>query len=359
MLTNKHKPKKLEHIKGQDLQIKQLKKLVLEKKPILIYGDTGTGKTASVHALVNELDYELLELNASDYRNKEEIENIIGNSTKQLSLFNKQKLILIDEIDGINTKDRGCIQALIKIIKESTFPIIVIANDIWDQKFKDLRKTCNLIEFNKPNYLDIYNILNEITEKENKKIDTSTLKEISRLSEGDVRAAINDLNTILNNGDLEDIYSRERKQKLLNVLKFIFKSKDLKLILSNFNSLDENLDEVFLWLEENIPLEYDNISINKAHNNLSKADVFRGRIIRWQYYRFLVYQSLLMSAGVSLSKEKKNNNFINYKRNSRILKMWLSKRKNAKILEKTEFIKENCNMSLKKARNELNYMKFL
>jgi len=359
MLTDKHKPKKLEDIKGQDLQIKQLKKLVLEKKPVLIYGEVGVGKTASVHALANELDFELLEINASDYRNKEEIEGIIGNSSKQLSLFNKPKLILIDEIDGINAKDRGCIQALIKIIKESSYSIVIIANDIWDQKFNDLRKVCNLIEFEKLKYLDINEILKEILNKENKKVENMILKEISLLSEGDARAAINDLNVILNKGTLKDLYNRERKQKLANVLKFIFKSKELKLILDNFNGLDENLDEVFLWLEENIPLEYDNPSINNAYNNLSKADVFRGRIRNWQYYRFLVYQSLLMSAGVALSKEKKNNNFIGYKRNSRILKVWLSKRKNAGIIEKAEFVRENCNMSLKKSRNELNYMRFI
>jgi len=359
MLINKHKPKKLEDIKGQEFQIKQLKKLVLEKKPVLIYGEVGIGKTSSVHALANELDFELMEMNASDYRNKDEIESIIGNSSKQLSLFNKQKLILIDEIDGINRKDRGCIQALTKIIKESFYPIVIIANDVWDPKFKDLRKSCTVIEFEKLKCLDINEILREITEKENKKIDPLIIKEISLLSEGDARAAINDLNTILNNGTLKDLYHRERKQKLLNALKFVFKSKDLDLILKNFNNLDENLDEVLLWLEENIPLEYDNLAINKAYNNLSKADVFRGRIRKWQYWRFLVYQSLLMSAGVALSKENKNSRFIGYKRNSRILKLWISKRKYARIMEKAEFVGENCNMSIKKSRNELAYMRFL
>ena len=114
-----------------------------------------------------------------------------------------------------------------------------------------------------------------------------------------------------------------------------------------------------LWLEENIPREYDNEELEKAFNSLSRADVFRGRIRRWQYYRFLVYQSLLMSAGVSLAKKQANNKFTNYQRTSRILKIWIMNMKNAK---RKEFVKElapKVHLSPKKLIKELPYMQFL
>ena len=61
---------------------------------------------------------------------------------------------------------------------------------------------------------------------------------------------------------------------------------------------------------------------------LSKADVFRGRIRRWQHWRFLVYQNALMTAGVALAKQEKHKQFISYKRSTRILEIWKVSQKN-------------------------------
>src|SRR3989344_3841321 len=105
MLINKYVPRTLKEIKGQEKPLLELKKYVLNKKPVLIYGKVGVGKTSSIHALANDLGYEILEVNASDLRNKEQIQNVVVNNIKQKSLFGKEKIVLIDEIDGINSED--------------------------------------------------------------------------------------------------------------------------------------------------------------------------------------------------------------------------------------------------------------
>ncbi|MCK4919342.1 MAG: hypothetical protein KAS01_03050, partial [Candidatus Pacebacteria bacterium] len=48
-----------------------------------------------------------------------------------------------------------------------------------------------------------------------------------------------------------------------------------------------------------------------------------------QYWRFLVYQSFFLSAGISSSTKLKYQKFTQYKRPTRILKIWLANRKNA------------------------------
>jgi len=70
MLINKYKPKTLKEIIGQEKPLEELKKYVLNNKPVLIQGNVGIGKTTSIHALANDLDYEILEINAGDLRNK-------------------------------------------------------------------------------------------------------------------------------------------------------------------------------------------------------------------------------------------------------------------------------------------------
>ena len=92
MLLNKYKPKSLNEIIGQDNAISKLRKAVNEKKPALIYGVPGIGKSSSVYALAKDVGYEIIEVNASDYRNKEQIDEKVGGSAKQASLFSKGKI---------------------------------------------------------------------------------------------------------------------------------------------------------------------------------------------------------------------------------------------------------------------------
>ena len=150
----KYNPEKLKEIIGQDT-----KKILLwlerpRKKALLIYGPTGVGKTASIYALAREKDYEILELNSSYFRKKDQIKNIVGEASQQKSLFSKNKLILIDEVDGISGRyDYGGLAELNKVIDKSKHPIILTANDVSDSKFSTLRKKCELVEFGHVDYL--------------------------------------------------------------------------------------------------------------------------------------------------------------------------------------------------------------
>jgi len=355
MLINKYKPGSLKEIFGHNSQIQELKKNILLKKPVLIYGGTGIGKTATVYALCNDLDYEILEVNSSDLRNKEQIDTIVKNNLQQKSLFQKEKLVLIDEVDGINAKDRGGLQELIKLFEDAKYPIVLIANNPWDSKFKTLRKNCKLIEFKKLDKELVFNIINGINKKEKLNISQEFLKEISKNSDGDLRSAILDLEPARFGKEGLDL--RERKESIFNILKEVFNKRKVNFNL--FNNLDEDLNEIMLWLEENIPKEYYDEELNKAFDFLSKADVYKGRILRRQYYRFLVYQNLLMQAGTSLAKNKENNNFTSYQRTSRILKIWIYNIKNAKRKEFVKNLAPELHLSSKKLNQELRYMNFL
>ena len=355
MLLNKYKPQSLKEILGQDSAISKLRKSVEEKKSVLIHGVPGIGKSSSVYALAKDLGYEIMEVNASDYRNKDQIDEKIGGSVRQMSLFSKGKIILIDEIDGLNRKDRGAISEIVSILKETGHAVVIVGNDIWDSKFKALRRSCELIQFEKLNYIDVLKILKNIMIKEDIKSEGLDLRSLAVNCKGDARSAINDLELLMISKD--EISERDKKETISNALKVIFKSKDQKEIFKRVGLLDEKLDDVLLWLEENIPYEYENVE--GAYNYLSKADVFRGRIRKWQYWRYLVYQNALMNLGVAFSKDKASDNFVSYKRNSRILKIWINNRRSNVKKEMAEKLCEDLHMSKRKFMNEYNYMRFL
>jgi len=329
-LTEKYRPKNLNEIKGQNIAIEKLLIFIKnfpEKKALILSGPAGIGKSSLAYALANETNSEIIELNASDLRNKEQVARIIGQASKQQSLFKKNKILLVDEVDGISRDDSGGLQKLTELIQKTNFPVIITANDIWHKKFSELRKQAELIQLKEINYETIFEILKEIAEKESLEIKEDLLRSIAIKSRGDVRAAINDLQGIDYETSHDEIHERDKEENIFNTLKQIFQQLPTKETLFLYDKVSLSLDEVLLWLEENLPLEYKGEELYKAFQALSKADVFRGRIHRQQHWRFLVYQNFLLSYGIATAKKQIKIGFTKYKRPSRILKIWLLNQK--------------------------------
>ncbi len=334
----KYSPKTLEEVIGHEKEKEKLKQLVEQpKKPIFLYGGTVNGKTSSVYALANDLGLELVEVNASDTRNASSIQGLLGGAINQGSLFGAGKLILIDEVEGLSgTKDRGGIPAVVKLIEKSKFPVVIIGVDAYDQKLKELKKRSELIHFKQISYEELLPLLKKICVQEKIGADEDALRHIARSSGGDVRAAINDLqvsayDSIINMDSVAWVGERNVTIKMENALRLVFKTKNPSIALRAYDDVDEDIEKIFLWVEENLPREYTKpVDLAEGFENLSLANVFFGRIRKWQYYRFYVYCYVLLSAGIALSKEEKYSSSIDYRPTTRLLRIWMANIKNAK-----------------------------
>ncbi|MEM3154057.1 MAG: replication factor C large subunit [Candidatus Woesearchaeota archaeon] len=333
--VQKHKPE-LEHIPHDTKPLYEFASNYpkQKKKALLLWGPTGTGKTAAAYALAKRLGFELIEVNASDYRNADEINSKIGNALKQQSLFSHGKIILVDEIDGIaGNEDRGGISALADLISESKFPIILTANDPWDSKFNTLRTKSTMIEFPAVNMAKMVPALQRILDKEKIISEDIILKTLARRSGGDLRGAITDMQMLAQSGalttrGLETLHDREHSESIMQALVKILKSTDPQVAVTALDLVDEDIDEAFLWIDENLPKEYTNKQdLARAYEALSKADIYRGRIRRWQYWRYLAYVDVLITAGVAVAKDKKSTAFVSYGRTQRLLKIWMANQK--------------------------------
>ena len=137
------------------------------KKGFYIYGSSGVGKTMFVSAILKEMNYDIIKYDAGDVRNKMLIDAIASNnisSRNVLDMMHKKSrkiAILMDEIDGMNSGDKGGLNALIKLIRQKKTkkqkqenttlnPIICIGNYNIDKKIKELMKVCNVIELKTP-----------------------------------------------------------------------------------------------------------------------------------------------------------------------------------------------------------------
>ena len=349
---------------------KERKTKNIRKKALLLYGPTGSGKTALVYALANNANAEVIEINASDFRNKKSINKVIGNALRQQSLFSNKKIIIIDEVDAVaGREDYGGLSEINKLIEISTWPIVLIANKPFDKRLSSLRKKCSMVEIKKLNYMVIIKILERICRKEDIKIELEGLKNLAINSLGDARAAINDLevvsagNKVVSLNDINDYIEnskRDKEQSIFNALRLVFKSNTAQLDI--FNNVDSNLDEILYWIDENLPLEYKGKDLMNGYDSLSKANIFLNRIHRWQYWRFLVYVNIFITAGITAAKTNigfdRTSGFTPYKRPIKFLMMWQSKQdkeKNSRI----KFLARKLHCSKKKAMMELPYLRGL
>lgn len=136
-------------------------------KGIYVYGPPGSGKTRLIKHILKLLNYDMVYYSASDIRNKTVIDSITKYNMANvnvLSMFEKKKkkiAIVMDEIDGMNSGDKGGITGLIKLIRPKktkkqkqeayTFnPVICIGHHHFDKKIKDLMKVCHVFEVKAP-----------------------------------------------------------------------------------------------------------------------------------------------------------------------------------------------------------------
>ncbi len=364
--TEKYRPKYFTDVKGQYKALEKVKEFLRDfktkktsKNAIILHGPPGTGKTALGYVAAKEKNSEIFELNASDLRNRDKLKEILRPATKQKSLFKKGKIILVDEVDGISGTDWGGLQELLKLIDTTSYPIIITANNIWDKKFSSLRKKSEIVKLGELDYKTIKSILIDILRCEKKFIPQNILTNISIRAKGDLRAAINDVQTASELDNPEEIIFDERNKEvdIFSVLRMIFKGSPNKSMLNAFDSLNMTLDEIMLWIEENIPAEYNGEELAKAYHMLSKVDIFKRRIYKQQYWRFLVYENAFLSFGISSAKRSEKSGFTSYKKPTRILKIWLNNKRTEKKKSIAKKYSKYVHVGEKRALNEFPLIK--
>ncbi len=285
-----------------------------EKKAILLVGPPGVGKTTLAHALANEFGLEVLELNASDVRTGERLRQIVGKAMREQSLFGfRGRLILLDEVDGIHAReDRGGLTAIVELVEETRWPIIMTANNPWDPKFKQLRDIAEVIQVRPLSEDDIITVLRRICNAEGIKCEEEALRIIAKSSGGDLRAAINDLQSVaqgkkvLTKEDVLRLSDRAHQYDMFRIMDRAFRIKRIDEIRQITFLPSFDWEAFFPWASENVAIVYEKspTAMADAYDNLSLADMFRGRILRTQEWELMPYMTELMVGGIALVKDK-------------------------------------------------------
>jgi len=160
-------------------------------KPILLVGPPGVGKTSFVHALCREFNIDLVELNASDTRNKNMLAQIVFPIFSNASLTGKNYVLFLDEIDGISKReDSGGLDFLVELFKEPTIRVIMAANKS-NEAVKKISKVSKTVTFAPipPRLSMLY--LDKILKIQNSSLKVNNKLELVRNSIGDIRSLLN------------------------------------------------------------------------------------------------------------------------------------------------------------------------
>ncbi len=183
------RPTKLDDIVGQKHLIgedKILTNLIKNKKlfSMILYGKPGIGKTSIATAIVNELGYKYILLNAV-INNKKDFDDAISEAK-----YNNEYIIIMDEIHRLN-KDKQ--DLLLPYLENGLITLIGMTTSNPYHKINPaIRSRCQIFELKELNDEDIKEALNKgIKYLENIQINDEAIDYIVRLSGGDLRFAYN------------------------------------------------------------------------------------------------------------------------------------------------------------------------
>lgn len=368
--TEKYRPKSLKDVIGNRVAKDELLRWAKEwerglpdKRAVILYGKPGVGKTTCAHALATEFGWEVVELNASDERNRDIIRRIAlaGAVNELIERAGNKRLIILDEADNLYEKagDYGGKRAIVETIKVTRQPIILIANDYYalvKGSGAVLKNLCKSIEFKPVSKREIVSLLRKIATAEGMKVEEEVLNAIAVRCNGDVRSAINDLQSIsykkvVKAEEIAYLGYRDREKEIFIGLHEILRASDLKTAIRTAYRLNESPDNLILWIDENIPRRYkDKEDLMMAYHFLSRADVFLGRTWRRQHYGLWSYATELMTGGVAVAKKRHYHGFISYRFPQWLRSMSGSKRRREMRDAIAKKIGSIAHISVKKAR---------
>ncbi|MFO7797200.1 MAG: replication factor C small subunit [Promethearchaeati archaeon] len=197
--VEKYRPRTLEDVVNQSGIIKRLKQFLKDKSmPHLIFaGPAGTGKTTSALAMVRELygpkmavNDTYLELNASDARGIDVIRTYIKDFAKARPPEDIPfKILILDEADNMTSAAQ---QALRRTMEKYTknCRMILICN-YSNKIIPPIQSRCVVFRFSSLSNDDIKGRVKMVAEREDIEISPDGLNALIDVSRGDLRRAIN------------------------------------------------------------------------------------------------------------------------------------------------------------------------
>ncbi|KAJ7536426.1 hypothetical protein O6H91_12G069100 [Diphasiastrum complanatum] len=262
--VEKYRPTSLSDVAAHKDIVETIDRLTGENKlpHLLLYGPPGTGKTSTILAVARKLygiqfQNMILELNASDDRGidvvRQQVQDFASTQSICFGTRANVKLVILDEADAMTKDAQFSLRRIIEKYTRNT-RFCLICNYV-SKIIPALQSRCTRFRFAPLDAKNISNRLRYVIEQEGLDVTDTGLSAVVRLSNGDMRKALN----ILQSTQMSSPHVSEEA-----------------VYLCTGSPMPKDIEQIAYWLlNESFVTAYQSVSQMKTLKGLALVDIVR------------------------------------------------------------------------------------
>ncbi len=226
--VEKYRPDTLEGYVGNEHILEKVK-IYIENEDVphlLLYGVAGTGKTTLAKIITNQIDCDVMYINASDENSVDAVRDKIRGFASSMG-FRKWKVVILDESDYLTPNAQAALRNLMETFSKST-RFILTCNYV-EKVIDPIQSRCQTFAITPPSKKEVAKRLHQILTEEGVSFQNEELAILVNSGYPDIRRVLNAAQRQVVNGNLKiDTTSTVQANYTDNVIKVLQSGGDVK-----------------------------------------------------------------------------------------------------------------------------------